>query len=91
MIVDVISPGGVGEAEVSLAQLAEGALGELEARREGVVVLLPDRSIVTALYTSRRGASEKELQAAMGAKLAFPSREARFDLPAAGMPLDQAR
>ena len=62
-----------------LAQLAEGALGELEARREGVVVLLPDRSIVTALYTSRRGASEKELQAAMGAKLAFPSREARFD------------
>ncbi|TDI41638.1 MAG: hypothetical protein E2P02_14455 [Acidobacteria bacterium] len=62
-----------------LAQLAEDALGELEARREGVVVLLPDRSIVTALYTSRRGASEKELKVEMGAKLAFPSTEARFD------------
>lgn len=62
-----------------LARLAADALGELEARREGVVVLLPDRSIVTALYTSRGGASEKELEVEMGAKLAFPSREARFD------------
>jgi hypothetical protein len=62
-----------------LAQLAEGALGELDARREGVVVLLPDLSIVTELYPSRRGVSEKQLEGEMGAKLAFPRGEARFD------------
>lgn len=62
-----------------LAQLAEDALAELGARREGVVILLPNLSIVTALYASRRGVSDKQLEGEMGAKLAFPSGEARFD------------
>lgn len=62
-----------------VARLASELIDELRARKTAVAVLLPDLSLVTALFPSGGRERNGDARRALAARLGYPASEARSD------------
>ncbi len=62
-----------------VARVASEMVDELGGRRATVSVLLPDLSVVSAVFPASSGATERDLGSILASRFGFPSSEARSD------------
>lgn len=62
-----------------VARLASELIDELHARKTTLALLLPDLTLVTALFPSAGRGKNGDARAALAARLGFPAAEARSD------------
>jgi len=60
-----------------VAQLASGMVDELSGRGGTAAVLLPDLTVVSAVFPASQGVAERELGSKLAPRLGFPASEAR--------------
>jgi hypothetical protein len=62
-----------------VAQLASALVDELSGRGATAAVLVPDLSVVSAVFSAAPGADDRNLRSRLASRLGFPPSEARID------------
>jgi hypothetical protein len=78
----LLSPGAVNpniQSVRDLAQLASAVVDELSGRGGTIALILPDLAVVSAVLKPAERSKERDLEAELARRLAFPASEARCD------------